>query len=243
MAGKRLELLKEAVSRASHVAVLWNAGYPGKEVAFAETESAARVLGVRILSLEVRHAQDLPGTFAAIARANPDALISFSDPLAHSQAKVIADFAARSRLPMISEVRAFADEGGLMTYGPNSVDPFRLASGAGRRPGSFPDPDNRYSRARGSTGLPADADDLSGPDGRDVLKHRRDERNEMRHAVGGREDEKDAEGQRGDVLLKLEILVHREEDVIVAAHALQQRAVLQTGPAAPDNGVHRVALE
>jgi len=128
VAGKRLELLKEAVPRASHVAVLWNAGYPGKALELGESESAARVLGVRILSVEVREPNDFPGAFSAITRASPDALITLSDPLTISERRVIVDFAARSRLPMMSEVRTFADAGGLMTYGPSTVDMVRRAA-------------------------------------------------------------------------------------------------------------------
>ena len=128
VAGKRLELLKEAVPRASHVAVLWNAGYPGKALELGETESAARVLGVSILSVEVREPNDFPGAFSAITRASPDALITLSDPLTSSKGTVIVDFAARSRLPMMSEVKSFADAGGLMTYGPSTVDMVRRAA-------------------------------------------------------------------------------------------------------------------
>jgi putative tryptophan/tyrosine transport system substrate-binding protein len=128
VAGKRLELLREAIPRASHVAVLWNAGYPGKAVEFAETERAARVLGVRLLSVAVREANDFPGVFSAIARASPDGLITLSDPLTSSKAKLIADFAARSRLPMMSEVSTFVTAGGLMTYGPSTVDMVRRAA-------------------------------------------------------------------------------------------------------------------
>jgi len=128
VAGKRLELLKEAIPRASHVAVLWNAGYPGKALELGETKSAARVLGVRILSVEVREPNDFPGAFSAITRASPDALITLSDPLTSSKGTVIVDFAARSRLPMMSEVKSFADAGGLMTYGPSTVDMVRRAA-------------------------------------------------------------------------------------------------------------------
>lgn len=128
VAGKRLELLKEAVPWASKVAVLWNAGYPGKAIEFGETESAARVLRVRLLSVEVRTRGDFPGAFSAIAKAKPEALITLSDPLTSSERELIVDFAARSRLPMISEVRTFADVGGLMTYGPNTIDMVRRAA-------------------------------------------------------------------------------------------------------------------
>ena len=128
VAGKRLELLKEAVPRASRVAVLWNAAYPGKAFELRETQAAARVLGVSLWPVEVREPNDLPGAFSAIARAGPDALITFADPLTNTERRRIVDFAVRNRLPMISAVRPFADEGGLMTYGPNIADMCRRAA-------------------------------------------------------------------------------------------------------------------
>ena len=128
VAAKRLELLKEVVPKASRIAVLWNAAYPGKSLELKESQSAARALGVSLRPVEAREPDDLPGAFAAIARAKPDALITFSDPLTNTERRRIVDFAVRSRLPMISEVRFFADEGGLMTYGPSVTDMCRRAA-------------------------------------------------------------------------------------------------------------------
>ena len=128
LAGKRLELLKAVVPRASRIAVLWNAAFPGKSLEMMETQAAARVLGVSLQSVEVRAPNDLPGAFSVIANANPDALITFADALTNTERKRIVDFALRSRLPMISEIRPFADEGGLMTYGPSVTDMLRRAA-------------------------------------------------------------------------------------------------------------------
>ena len=128
VAGKRLQLLKEAVPRASRVAVLWNAAYPGKALELSETQSAARALGVTLQSVEVRGPNDFPNAFSAITRARPDALITFSDPLTNAERSRIVDFATRSRLPMISETRQFADAGGLMTYGASTADLVRRSA-------------------------------------------------------------------------------------------------------------------
>ena len=128
VAGKRLELLKEVVPRASRVAVLWNAAYPGKALELRETQSAAQVLGVSLRPVEVRAPADLPAAFSAIVSAKPDALITFSDPLTNIHQTQIVEFAVRNRLPMISEVRLWADGGGLMTYGPSMADMFRRAA-------------------------------------------------------------------------------------------------------------------
>jgi putative ABC transport system substrate-binding protein len=128
VAGKRLQLLKDAVPRVSRVAVLWNAAYPGKALELSETQSAAQALGVKLQSVEVRGPDDFPSAFSAITRASPDALITFSDPLTNSERRRIVDFAVRSRLPMISETRSFADTGGLMTYGASVADLVRRSA-------------------------------------------------------------------------------------------------------------------
>ena len=91
--------------------------------------------------------------------------------------------------------------------------------------------------------LPAYAEDLSWLDGREDLEHRRDERHKMRHSVGGGPDEKYTERQCGDVLLKFQAPVHSEQHVVLAAHASQQGAVLQTGPAPANNGVDLMAVQ
>jgi putative ABC transport system substrate-binding protein len=128
VAGKRLQLLKDAVPRVSRVAVLWNAAYPGKALELSETQSAARALGVKLQSVEVRGPDDFPSAFSEITKVRPDALITFTDPLTNSERRRIVDFAVRSRLPMISSNRTFADTGGLMTYGANLDDLVRRSA-------------------------------------------------------------------------------------------------------------------
>ena len=143
-AGKRLELLREAVAGVTRVAVLWNAAYPGKELEWKETQIAAKTLGVTLQSVEVRGPADFDTAFRAIARARPDALITFSEPLTLRHQRSIVDFAARNRLPTIFEIREFADAGGLMTYGASLSDLFRRSAShvdrilKGARPADVP---------------------------------------------------------------------------------------------------------
>jgi putative ABC transport system substrate-binding protein len=128
LGGKRLELLREVVPKASRVAVLWNSADPAKALELKDTQVAARALGVTLQSVEVRGADDFDSAFSAISRGRPDALIAFSEPLALAHRGRIVDFAAKSQLPMISEIKEFADAGGLMTYGPSLPDLFRRAA-------------------------------------------------------------------------------------------------------------------
>jgi putative ABC transport system substrate-binding protein len=128
LGGKRLELLMQAVPRASRVAVLWNAALADKVPEWQGTQTAARALGVSLHSVEVRGPDDFDGAFATLARERPDALITLADALTLVHHRRIVAFATQHRLAMISELKDFAEAGGLMTYGPNGRALWRRAA-------------------------------------------------------------------------------------------------------------------
>jgi len=128
LGGKRLELLLQAVPWASRVAVLWNAALADKVLEWQGTQTAAQAVGVMLHSVEVRGPDDFEGAFATLARERPDALTTFADPLTLTQHRRIVAFATQHRLAMISELKAFAEAGGLMTYGPSGADLWRRAA-------------------------------------------------------------------------------------------------------------------
>jgi len=128
-AGKRLELLRGVLPKASRVAVLWNATYPSKAIEFRETQLAAQSLSITLQSVEVRSPRDFDGAFVAIVREKPDALITLSDgPLTLRHQREIVAFTKKHRLPMVSETAEFAEAGGLMTYGASLTALFRRAA-------------------------------------------------------------------------------------------------------------------
>jgi len=94
--------------------------------------------------VEVRGPEDFDRAFAAITRERPKALVTFAETLTIRYRKRIADFAIQNRLPMISEVREFAEAGGLITYGPSLPDSWRRAAAfvdkmlKGARPADLP---------------------------------------------------------------------------------------------------------
>jgi len=124
---KRLELLKEVVPSVSRVAVLWNPTNPTNPVTLKETQAVAPALGVTLLSLEVKGADDIDRAFTAIRKERPGALIVFGGAVT-TQARRIADLAVKSRLPAIYAVSEDVDAGGLMSYGTNFDDLFRRAA-------------------------------------------------------------------------------------------------------------------
>jgi putative tryptophan/tyrosine transport system substrate-binding protein len=125
LGGKRLELLKEALPRLSHVAIIWNAANPYSALVFDETRGAAKKLTVEIQSLEVQGPGDFGGALATTMGNHADALVIVEDPLTFNHLKKVAEFCADNRLPAIYGLREFADAGGLMTYGASQVDLFR----------------------------------------------------------------------------------------------------------------------
>lgn len=130
LAGKRLELLKEAVPQADLIAVLLNPDAVSAEVWKArlqEADASARTLGVRLKVVEARGPEDLDRAFLEISGAG--ALSVFVTPLFLVERKRIAELAATHRLPAVSEFREFAEAGGLMSYGPNIADLNRRAAG------------------------------------------------------------------------------------------------------------------
>jgi putative tryptophan/tyrosine transport system substrate-binding protein len=128
LSSKRLQLLREAIPQASRVAVLWNPGNPAAKGYLEQAKGAARALGVELAPVEARSASDLDAALEAVAAARPSALISLADATLWNHRRRIVDFAARKRIPAMFPEREFADDGGLMAYGPNVPANFRRAS-------------------------------------------------------------------------------------------------------------------
>lgn len=117
LAAKRLQLLREAAPAVSRVAVLWNPDHVDPE--YRETQAAGRVLGVHVQSLEVRRADDFDAAFRAAAAESAQALVVVSSRLMTFNRRRIMEFAARQRIPVVSGWGPWAEEGALMSYGPD----------------------------------------------------------------------------------------------------------------------------
>jgi putative ABC transport system substrate-binding protein len=128
LAGKRLELLKEAVPKLGRVATIWNAANPVKLLDWRETQAAAQKLGLKLQSLEVREPADFDGAFDIGARDRADGLVVFADGLINSHRKRILDFAIKTGLPAMYPYKEFVTDGGLMSYAPSYPDLFRRAA-------------------------------------------------------------------------------------------------------------------
>ena len=126
---KRLQLLKDALPQLAYVGLLINPEAAVAKTTLATTETAAAQLGVRLQALPMRSPDDLPGAFDSASRAHLDALVVMTDGLTFNQRGHIAELAIAAHLPLIGELRNFADAGALMAYGPSFADLARRAAG------------------------------------------------------------------------------------------------------------------
>jgi putative ABC transport system substrate-binding protein len=128
LSGKRLELLKEAFSKIKRVGMLWNPVQPTAMAAINETQAAAQAVALQLHSLEVRTTEDIDSAVAQISKARPSALLVILDLLTTRNSKRIVDLASKHRLPGMYPTRQFAEEGGLMSYGPSVGDLYYRAA-------------------------------------------------------------------------------------------------------------------
>ena len=150
LARKRLELLTEIVPRASRVAVLWSpsrrgaGGTRASDLAFEETQAAARALKVQLQSLEIEGADDFDRAFLAMKRERAEALVSISNSLLFTHRQRLAALALKHQIPAMFEFREYAEAGGLLAYGASLDDLYRRAAIyvdrilKGARPGDLP---------------------------------------------------------------------------------------------------------
>ena len=124
LSGKRLELLKDAVPRMQRVAVPFDADNPPVRMNVQAMELTAKSIKVRLQPIAVHGPGDLKNAFAAMAKQGVDAVALPQDGMLIANAKVIADLAARQRLPSVGDA-AFAENGGLLGYGENTLDNYR----------------------------------------------------------------------------------------------------------------------
>ena len=143
VAGKRLQLLKEAVPGLRRLAMMANAGYPDAVNEVGEVKTAARTLGLEVATLEIRQAEDIASAFEAI-KDRAEALYVLGDALTNANRARIITFALTARLPMILNTRDWVQAGSLMSYGPSFPAVLRRAAEYvdkilhGAKPGDLP---------------------------------------------------------------------------------------------------------
>ena len=122
---KSLELLKEFAPRIARVAVLRDSATTGGIAQFAAVQTAAPTLGVELTSIDVRDAGEIERTVAAFAREPNGGLIVTNTSRGEIHRELIIKLAARERLPAVHPWRHWVSEGGLFSYGPDTIDQYR----------------------------------------------------------------------------------------------------------------------
>jgi putative tryptophan/tyrosine transport system substrate-binding protein len=142
-AGKRLEFLREIVPNLRRLAILTNIASPIGAVETEQLQAAARTVGLEIVPLEIRRAEDIAPGFEAL-KGRADALYVVSEPLFASNRVRINTLALGARLPTLHGLREYVEAGGLMSYGPNVLNQFRRTADyvdkilRGTKPGDIP---------------------------------------------------------------------------------------------------------
>jgi len=116
---KQLQIIKEALPKTSHVAILMNPTNRMHSLTLPQEQSAADKMGVRLQLVEVQEAGDLEGAFEAMVRERADFLHVWGDPLTHAHRIRIAELAIKHRLPTMHFFRDSVAAGGLLGFGPN----------------------------------------------------------------------------------------------------------------------------
>jgi putative tryptophan/tyrosine transport system substrate-binding protein len=127
LASKRLELAHELVPTASVIAALINPANSSADPQVRDLQAAARTLGVQLRVVYASSERDFGVVFANLAELRPGALVIVVDSFFIGRNEQLAALAARHALPAISQERAFAAAGGLMSYGGSLPEMYRQA--------------------------------------------------------------------------------------------------------------------
>ena len=129
ISAKWLELLKGIAPQLTRVAVLRDAAIPSGIGQWAIIQAAARPFGVDVRPVGVGDTDEIERAVAAVARSSNGGMILTGSALAALRRTFIIALAARHRLPAVYPARYFATSGGLLSYGPDLTDQFRVAAG------------------------------------------------------------------------------------------------------------------
>jgi putative ABC transport system substrate-binding protein len=143
LAGKRIDLLREAVPSLGRLAVMGNVGNPIIVLELGELQAAARKLGIQVDTLEIRRPQDIAPALETL-KGRAHALYVCQDLLTVGNRLRINTLALGARLPVMHASREHIEAAGLMSYGPNFLDMYRRAGDyvdkilRGAKPGDLP---------------------------------------------------------------------------------------------------------
>jgi len=144
LSGKWRELLKEIAPGVTRVAVLRDTAVGSGVGQYAIIQAVAPSLGVELRPIDMRDAGDIERAIVAFARVPNSGLIIVGSPSGVVHRNLVITLAARHQLPAVYPLSYFASSGGLMSYGPDSIEPYQRAAGyidrilKGEKPADLP---------------------------------------------------------------------------------------------------------
>ena len=143
IAGKWLNFLKQIAPNLRYAAVLRDPSTPHSSAQFGVIQALAPSLSVELVPIDSRSAEEIERAITAFAQKPNGGLVATACALGLNR-KLIIELAARHRLPAIYPFAFYAGDGGLLAYGPNSIDQYRRAAGyvdrilKGEKPADLP---------------------------------------------------------------------------------------------------------
>ncbi len=144
ISAKWLELLKQIAPNVTRVGVIRDAALAVGPAQFGVIQAVAPSLRMEVSPINLRDAGEIERAVTAFARAPDGGLIVTGSALSLVHRDLIITLAARHKLPAVYFLRTFVTGGGLISYAPNSIDPYRRAAGyvdrilKGEKPGDLP---------------------------------------------------------------------------------------------------------
>jgi putative ABC transport system substrate-binding protein len=142
--GKWLELLKQVAPGVTRAAVIRDPSITSGTGQLAAIQAVAPSFGVELTPIDMRDTGEIERTIAAFARGSNGGLIVTISPLANVHRELLIALAARHHLPAVYPARYYVTSGGLISYGPDPIDPYRPAAGyvdrilKGEKPADLP---------------------------------------------------------------------------------------------------------
>jgi putative ABC transport system substrate-binding protein len=143
VSSKRFGLLRETVPGLRRLAIMADAGFPQAMLEMREVQEMARTLGIEVVTLEIRRAEDIAPAFESL-NSKVDALYVVINELLNASRAHITTLAQTARLPSVYGTADWVRSGGLISYGPNFPTLFARAADftdrilRGTQPGDIP---------------------------------------------------------------------------------------------------------
>jgi putative ABC transport system substrate-binding protein len=144
LGAKWVDLMRQTVPAVKRIAFIYNPENPGSKVTLQSAQDAARDFSLELVNAPVLGLAEIEKSIVELGRAPNGALIIPPDPFTAAHRRRIVEMAASYKFPVVSSLRSFAEEGGLLAYGANVPDLFRQAAGyvdrilRGERPADMP---------------------------------------------------------------------------------------------------------